>query len=980
MSLESFIKGSPHAIAILDPELRVMASSETLRSNYITPNKDIIGEKFLDVLNDVPSELKQDLVLSLKKGRIVNTGIKYFLKNNQPKWLKWSLDPSKNDDGTFIGLMVHIEDITDQKREQELFLKAEEVSRTGSWELDLLTNDVYWSPMTKKIHGVPPDYSPILEKALNFYKEGECRNKITKAVNNTIATGVPWDLELIIVTNKGQELWVRARGQAEMVDGICKRLFGTFQDIDRKKKAELKFRETSERLKIATKTAKIGVFQYDIHEKNLIWDQSMYDLYEIHENELMADTDFWMSMLHPEDKDYMIQEVTLTLKGQKELDVEFRIICPNGTTKHIKGYGIGKKNEQGEVVQIVGANFDITELKTTQLNLNQSEVSLKASFDNSVTGMAIVGADQRWKKVNISLCNLLGYTEKELLQLSIKDITHPDDMDSLTLLDKAHKSKKDSFQTEKRYVHKLGKTIHAILTVTIVKESNGQVSHFIAQLMDITPRIEAEIKLKEASHRLNVATRVANVGVWDLKVPENIVLVNDNMYTMHNIPKESSNLLEDWLLRMHEDDREALSEKLDAIVKNGDTFSTQFRGYKPNGDVIHLLSFAEAQKDRDGRVTNIIGANFDITELRHAKLKLEISKESFSETFENSAIGMALVGTDYHWKKVNKSLCKSLGYTEAELLKLSIKDITHPDDKDSLTLLEKARKNNQDSYQIEKRYFHKNGGIVYALIAVTIVRDIDGNISHAITQILDLTDRIEASKKLNTLVEVTKKQNESLLNFAHIVSHNLRSHSTNMAMLTNFLASEKDEQERDNLVKMLMNASNGLTDTIHHLNEVVQVKTGTFEEMQSISILKTITNTQKNIKGLINEKEVISKIDVPKSHFVMGIPAYIESIFLNLYTNSLKYSSPERKPIIEISSKIKNDTVIISFKDNGQGIDLERHGDKIFGMYKTFHKHKDAKGIGLFITKNQIETMGGSISVKSKIDKGATFFITLKKA
>ncbi|WP_211013975.1 PAS domain S-box protein [Maribacter sp. MMG018] len=980
MYLESLIQDSTHAIAILDLDLKVIGSSKKLRSNYTIPKKEILGEKFSDVLSDIPSQLKQDLLLCIKKQGIDNPGVKYFLKNNQPKWLKWSLAPCRNDDGIIIGVLVHIEDITDQKREQELLLKAEEVSKTGSWELDLLTNEIYWSPMTKKIHGVSMDYSPVLEKAINFYKEGECRDKVTNAINHTMATGNPWDLELIIITNDDQELWVRAMGQAEMIDGSCKRLFGTFQDINSKKKAELKYRETSERLKIATKIAKIGVFQYNILEETLIWDKSMYDLHEMQEGDFEVNYDLWASMVHPEDKGYMDQEVNLALMGQKELDVEFRIICPNGVNKHIKGYALSKKNEKGETVQLVGTNWDITELKTTKINLNQSEVSLKASFDNSITGMAIVGSDLRWKKVNKSLCDLLGYTEKELLQLSIKDITHPDDIDSLELLNKASKSKKASIQTEKKYIHKQGKTIHAILTITIVKDINGLVSHFMAQILDITPRIETEHKLKEASHRLNVATRVANVGVWDLKVPENIVLVNDNMYTMHNIPKESSNLLEDWLLRMHQDDREELAEKLDAIVKNGDSFSTQFRGYKPNGDIIHLLSFAEAQKDQNGRVTNIIGANFDITELRHAKLKLEISKESFSETFENSAIGMALVGLDYRWKKVNKSLCNSLGYTEAELLKIPIKDITHPDDTESLSLLEKARENNQDSYQIEKRYIHKSGKIVYALIAVTMVRDIDGNISHAITQILDLTDRIEASKKLNTLVEVTKKQNDSLLNFAHIVSHNLRSHSTNMAMLTNFLATEKDEEERTNLVKMLSNASNGLTDTIHHLNEVVQVKTGILDEMQSVSIHKTIKNTQKNIKGLIREKEAISIIDVPKSHFVTGIPAYIESIFLNLYTNSLKYSSPERKPIIEISSKIKNDTVTISFKDNGQGIDLERHGDKIFGMYKTFHKHKDAKGIGLFITKNQIETMGGSISIKSKINKGATFFITLKKA
>ena len=109
------------------------------------------------------------------------------------------------------------------------------------------------------------------------------------------------------------------------------------------------------------------------------------------------------------------------------------------------------------------------------------------------------------------------------------------------------------------------------------------------------------------------------------------------------------------------------------------------------------------------------------------------------------------------------------------------------------------------------------------------------------------------------------------------------------------------------------------------------------------------------------------------------IPAYLDSIVLNLFTNSLKYSSPKRRPLIEITAEKRENTISVSFKDNGLGIDLTRNRDKLFGMYKTFHRNKDAKGIGLFITKNQIEAMNGKIEVESTVDIGSTFKIYFGK-
>ncbi|MDB5132326.1 MAG: multi-sensor hybrid histidine kinase [Mucilaginibacter sp.] len=126
----------------------------------------------------------------------------------------------------------------DLRRTKEMLEQTNKIARVGGWEFDIAKQQVLWTDVTKQIHGVEPDFQPDLNVGVSFYKEGENRDKITKAIERALAQGEPWDLELQIVTAQGQELWVRALGNAEFEHGICKRLYGTFQDIDEKKKAE----------------------------------------------------------------------------------------------------------------------------------------------------------------------------------------------------------------------------------------------------------------------------------------------------------------------------------------------------------------------------------------------------------------------------------------------------------------------------------------------------------------------------------------------------------------------------------------------------------------------------------------------------------------------------------------------------------------------------------------------------------------------
>ncbi len=243
----------------------------------------------------------------------------------------------------------------------------------------------------------------------------------------------------------------------------------------------------------------------------------------------------------------------------------------------------------------------------------------------------------------------------------------------------------------------------------------------------------------------------------------------------------------------------------------------------------------------------------------------------------------------------------------------------------------------------------------------------------AIGIVMDVTKEKEAERKLQEFARIRKQQNEHLTSFAHMVSHDLRAHSTNLSMVANFLVEEQNNEEKLKLIHMLKNATDSLVNTVSNLNTVVQSNTELPGQMTQLNLLEAIQRTQSNISSLLLEKELKCTLDVSENHTVKALPAYLDSILLNLFTNSIKYASAERKPVLNIKSKKRSNRLEVTFADNGRGIDLKKHRKSIFGMPKTFHRNKDAIGVGLYLTKNQIESIGGKISVESKVSLGTTF-------
>lgn len=235
----------------------------------------------------------------------------------------------------------------------------------------------------------------------------------------------------------------------------------------------------------------------------------------------------------------------------------------------------------------------------------------------------------------------------------------------------------------------------------------------------------------------------------------------------------------------------------------------------------------------------------------------------------------------------------------------------------------------------------------------------------------------EANKTIGKNIVALTHQKKQLEDFCNIISHNLRAPLVNISMLVEMVAENTTNEDNIIFLEKLDKAAKNLNETFNELVESIQITQDTEIPHEEIELESFTNGIIDSLQGEINKTQTIIEMDFSQAPKLCYPVNYMRSILQNLISNSLKYSSPERRPIIKINSKIKNDSVIISISDNGLGLDLNKHSKNLFKIRKVFHDHPAAKGFGLFITKSQVTALGGKIWVESEPDVGSTFHVEL---
>lgn len=482
--------------------------------------------------------------------------------------------------------------------------------------------------------------------------------------------------------------------------------------------------------------------------------------------------------------------------------------------------------------------------------------------------------------------------------------------------------------------------------------------------------ITTEAELIKKNYLLSLAEEMVMIGHWQWFLTTNEVLWSDNLYKLFQHEPESDITYDTYFGYVHPEDKEYVTTCVRQSIEDKNFHGFFHRILLKNGTVrtIHLMG--KIFLDDDDNVVEMIGTCQDVTEQKEAEKKLEESENLYRYLYENAhSMHFSVRPEDGTIIKCNRTLCQSLGYDPHELLHHSMLKLFSDGKSDEARLALKEFSDKEEVYNIETSLQRKNGSLLDVLLNASSVRDQTGEILYHRVSCIDVTERVNSAKKL-------KLQNQRLSDFCSIISHNLRGPLSNISMISDYLKRTELNQRQSEMIDRLNDVVDHLNEVFDELVESISVRYDTEIISQEINLREVLKFVLKSFENQININEALIEVDFSKADLVFFPKKYIESIFTNLLSNALKYRSPDRSPLIKIRSDIQDNNIVLSVSDNGLGIDTELHKHNVFKIRKVFHDHPEARGFGLFMTKTQVEAMGGKIWVSSKPGNGSTFYVS----
>jgi len=490
--------------------------------------------------------------------------------------------------------------------------------------------------------------------------------------------------------------------------------------------------------------------------------------------------------------------------------------------------------------------------------------------------------------------------------------------------------------------------------------------------------------IKESNEKYDIVAKATSDTIWDWKIQEDSIGWNKGIESVFGYKQEEvGNTSKWWFDKIHPEDSIRMSIKLYSFIEQKtEKWQDQYRFRCADGSYKYVLDRGFLLKDENGRAIRMIGAIQDITKQKEEEQRLKLletvitqSKDSILITEANSANGR-IPKIVY----INPAFSQMSGYQPNEIIGKSTNIFNKGPNSDSEELKKLLRAiKNEEECLIEAISYTKQKEEYWVRFSMIPIFNNEGVISHWISIQRDITDEKKLEAEKEHLIRELTQNNKDLKQFSYITSHNLRAPLSNLIGLLNLIEDIPIENpELQEILAGFSKSTHLLNETINDLVKVIIIKDNPSMQKEEVSLKEVFENVFSQLSFQIELHKPIIKLKFERVPLLNINKAYIESILLNLLTNSIKYKSENRKLKISITAEQIDNTAVITFKDNGIGIDLERNRDKVFGLYQRFHNYPDSKGLGLYLVKSQVETMGGTINIDSEVNKGTTFTITFK--
>ena len=522
----------------------------------------------------------------------------------------------------------------------------------------------------------------------------------------------------------------------------------------------------------------------------------------------------------------------------------------------------------------------------------------------------------------------------------------------------------------------IGLTVAGLLTFWISKKETTNETYI--------HQFEKEFaELSVSNERFEIVSKATSDTIWDWDIKTNRFIWNKGIQGVFGYKKEEvGDNLQWWFDKIHPEDSLKMSVKLYSyIAQKSEKWQDEYRFMAADGSYRYVFDRGFLVKDENDQVIRMIGAMQDITKSKEEEQRLQLLGTVITQNRETVIIA-ELANADHPEDRivyVNPAFESMTGYTQEEVIGKSASIfINRFKNKRDVKLISDALKK-KEAFKFETLNKRKNNEEYWVNLTIIPITNKDNQHTHWISIQRDITEEKLKEKEREQLIKELTLNNSDLKQFSYITSHNLRAPLSNLTGLLTLLEDlEIEDEELKEIISGFERSTQQLNETVNDLVNVIIIKDKPSIEKEPIVIRDVFENIFNQLNFLIQNLNPIIKLDVDKVTSLHVNKSYFESILLNLTTNALRYHDPSRQLKIDVTAKNKDKDIQLSFKDNGLGIDLKRHKEKVFGLYQRFHDNPDSKGLGLYLVKSQVESMGGTISIESEVGVGTTFTITFK--
>ncbi|BAY98880.1 two-component hybrid sensor and regulator [Tolypothrix tenuis PCC 7101] len=765
---QAILDGSDYAI--------ISVNSQGLIQTFNSGAQKMLGYTAEEAINNTPG-LFHDLVeiqerseiLSRKLGRPIASPIEFFIIKNQDGTYEdeWTYIRKNGDrlpvllsttclrkpDGEIWGFLGIAKDITQQKQmEAELkknaahLASAQQIARLGSWEFDFQTQQIYWSAESFEIYGRDPQSGMPTYAELRQLIHPDDLSLHDDVVEQARQQGTSYEIEYRFYHSNGSLRHALARGEVILdVSGQPKQFIGTVQDITDRKLAEEQLRNLSDRLSLALKAGAIGTWDWDIIHNQNHWDERMYELYGIVPgSEGWALYQDWLNVIHPDDRAQTEASAEAALRGEKDLDIEFRAIHADGSIRYIKAAAILQRNQQGELQRAVGINYDITERKQIEAALRESERRYATLAETSPVAIFRIDAEGNCVYMNERWSEMTGRPTASALGTGWLDAVHPEDREYMLLQRSQSLSKTPRLiRNESRHLRPDGSITWVYAQLVPETNPDGNLIGYIGTLTDITSRKQIEAALWESERRYASLTEASPVAIFRLDGDGQCMYVNERWCEMTGRPAEEA-MGYKWLNAIHPEDRDRFLGNMSDSSETQRLRQDEGRHLLPDGSISWFYVQVITETDTEGKIIGYVGTLTDITARKEAEIAQQESERRYATLAEASPVAIFRFDPQGKCLYVNDRWSEMTGRPTKDAMGFKWLQAIHPDDRDRAW--QEWYRWSQTSqlgeiYRSEGRHLQPDGTITWYYCYVLAETNSEGSIIGYIGTLADVTAR-----------------------------------------------------------------------------------------------------------------------------------------------------------------------------------------------------------------------------------------------